>query len=32
MIAAARHDHVFVPEDRAMEALAVLKSLSASAR
>ena len=32
MIAAARHDHVIVPEDRAMEALAVLKSLSASAR
>ena len=32
MIAAALHDHVFVPEDRATEALAVLNSLSASAR
>jgi hypothetical protein len=32
MIAAALHDHVFVPEDRATEALAVLNGLSASAR
>ncbi|MDP2118532.1 MAG: ACT domain-containing protein [Hoeflea sp.] len=32
MIAAALHDHVFVPEDRAKEALAVLLCLSASAR
>lgn len=32
MIAAALHDHVFVPEDRATEALAVLLRLSASAR
>lgn len=32
MIAAALHDHVFVPEDRATEALAVLNNLTASAR
>ena len=32
MIAAALHDHVFVPEDRASDALAVLVRLSASAR
>lgn len=32
MIAAALHDHVFVPEDRATEALAVLLRLAASAR
>lgn len=30
--AAALHDHVFVPEDRATEALALLLRLSASAR
>ena len=32
MIAAALHDHVFVPEDRATEAVAVLLRLSACAR
>lgn len=32
MIAAALHDHVFVPEDRATEALAILQHLAASAR
>lgn len=32
MIAAARHDHVFVPEDRAGEAVEVLLRLSATAR
>ncbi len=32
MIAAALHDHVFVPEGRATEALAVLLRLAASAR
>jgi hypothetical protein len=31
VIAAALHDHVFVPEDRAAEALAVLESLARSA-
>lgn len=32
VIAAALHDHVFVPEDSAAEAVAVLLRLSASAR
>lgn len=32
MIAAALHDHVFVPEERAAEALGVLLRLSASAQ
>jgi len=32
MIAAALHDHVFVPEDRAAEAMAVLIRLSETAR
>lgn len=32
MIAAALHDHVFVPADRATEALAVLERLAAAAR
>ena len=31
MIAAARHDHVFVPEDRAEAALTILRDLSRSA-
>ena len=32
IVAALRHDHVFVPADRAEEALEVLRALSASAR
>ena len=32
MVAAVRHDHAFVPEDRAHEALEALRALSAAAR
>lgn len=32
MVAALRHDHAFVPEDRAEQAMEALRALSASAR
>lgn len=31
MVAALRHDHAFVPEDRAEEAVGILRALSAAA-